>query len=212
MTAKSILLFSAALLMLTAPAGAADQQREYQPGLNFTAFNPKLMKKTEDAANETPLTPTAPTRPALPIAKAPTPIKPQVPGSAEEQQDTQTRIWNKYKALAAGQAEPSDQTKQQPDAPQSPSPTLEHMAPAAGTDQPSPATASQTQPMKTWSAPPSQLEQFKKEDTQKQTSGIASLLQEWKASKSQQREMRSLRFAAPPQNAQPENSGTQNAP
>lgn len=137
MKTKIFIMLAVFCMMASLPSLA--QGPEYKPGLNYTAFKNPPLPKPE------------------PTEEAKTAMPEEAP--AETPEARAERVWQKYKALAAGQV---------PDGPVKPTPPSVQPVSA----QPAAAAA----------AP---------------QSGLTAILQEWKNSKSNQREMRSRSFATP---------------
>jgi len=112
-----------------------------------------------------------PAAPAAEAAQSPTLPAATPEQTQEEEQDPATRVWNKYKALATGEtAEAEDSAKNAPQKPITPA--------VAQPDKPTKPTANTKQEKPT-------------------TSGMGAILEEWKNSKTNQREMRSKSFKVP---------------
>jgi hypothetical protein len=174
MQLKSTLVFACLLISCATPTTAQESQRELKSGLNYTrVYNKPATEKPQSPQIEKPTPPDTPQ-----VMMAP-------PSSAEPvPEDTKTRIWNKYKALATGKAA----TPQTPE------------APPAQTQ----ASAAQGMQSKTMKLDQPPLSQQAATAPPAPASGITAILQEWKTSKSQQSEMRSKSFKVPEINTQPE--------
>lgn len=162
------------------PALAQNPERELSSGLNYTT----IYNKPKPAAADKPDVPQA-QAPLKPIAPKISMTAPAAPPETKE--DSQTRIWNKYKALAMGKAVEEQQntappTEKKPAAPQT-----------QGMHTKTLKTDLAAAPQQSASAP---------------ASGITAILQEWKSSKSQQSEMRSKSFKVPDTLAEPKTAPT----
>ncbi len=94
-----------------------------------------------------------------------------VENAPKEEQDPATLVWNKYKELATGQTQEQKAAEKGPKKPKSPKkPSVDKPA-AKSPDH--------------------------EADTEKQQSGFAAILNEWKSSKDSQKEMRSKSFKTP---------------
>ncbi|MCC6598516.1 MAG: hypothetical protein IT559_06985 [Alphaproteobacteria bacterium] len=146
-------------IAFSAPATA--QQRELTPGMHYTRiYNDPL--------------PNAPTAPAVPSVQKPAPPqRPQSastsPAQAEEivEESAQSRVWNKYKALAAGTAGP---------------PAEESAAAQTAESAPSPSP---------------RMVQKTSVQVEGPKSAVAELIGRWHEQKEQQKDMRSKSFAVP---------------
>jgi hypothetical protein len=179
---KSILVFSLLLTTYALPLYAQNPERELSSGLNYTT----VYNKPKPAAADTPDVPQAQS-PLKPIAPKISMTAPAAPPETKE--DSQTRIWNKYKALATGKAGEEQQNTAPP------------------TEQKPAATQTQGMHTKTLKtdlvAAPQQSA-----PAPAPASGITAILQEWKSSKSQQSEMRSKSFKVPDTLAEPKTAPT----
>lgn len=170
MNLKSIFVLFLVILVGVVGFNAEDanaQERELKSGLNYTAIYNKP-KPTEVDAVKTPEAPAAPE-----ISATPTSTEVSTPLENEEI----TRIWNKYKALATGKASTETQAENE-----NAKTTLEDTQ-SSQMKKLTPATALTPAP----AAAPAPAS----------STGIAGILQEWKASKAQQSEIRSKSFKVP---------------
>lgn len=151
MNAQIILLLGLAACVLVPAASAGAQERDLSPGLRYTAIGNKPVAR--------------PVSPEAPAVERPVAGK---SGDAIEQESTESRIWNKYKALAAGTA--GDE---------------------AGATSPAEAAPAATpeKAIRQKTAPSIKIEGPK--------STVAELIGRWQDSKAQQKDMRSKSFQVP---------------
>lgn len=137
------------------PWRASAQQRDLKPGLNYTAVYNKPLKRA------------APPEGGEPAAS---PEEETAPGTISKE-SAESRIWNKYKALAAGTA------GQLPETPEKPAP-------------PEPASSPESKSGKVAMNGPSITIEGPK-------STVAELIGRWQERKEQQKDMRSKSFQVP---------------
>lgn len=152
MNAQIIFLLGVAAAFALLPAASAHaQQRELKPGLNYTSIYNKPVKRPEP-----------PEKPSV--------EKPASPENAPEtitEESAESRIWNKYKALATGTAGQAE-TSEEPELPKE-----------------------ETEKTASRSATPASI----KIEGPKST--VAELISRWQEQKEQQKDMRSKSFQVP---------------
>ena len=172
---KTLLALTAAAItsgsFYLAPAHA--QQRELQSGLNYTTMGRKA--KPAEAKTEEASSPAKPTdlprasrgKATLPPVNA-TVNKDQKPQAQET--DEATRIWNKYKELATGTAAKDEENKDEKKSAKAP-------------EAPTPPTVDNPQ-----------LQGAGKTAAAPQQNAFGAILEEWKNTKEDRRDMRSMTF------------------
>jgi len=163
---KQISLLGIFILLFGVAPCAMAQDHELEPelhGLTFAHTTPR-----EDA-------PAAKQHRILPLAT------PQTSNPPEDSMSPEQKIWEKYKALAAGEAK---QEPQQTDGSGQQEKTLHINAPGRPTPPASPLSGGQS----------AQTAQAQKGPT---GSGMSSVLEQWQANKTEQRDMRSKSFPVP---------------
>lgn len=164
MSMQIILLLGLAAFVFLPVSSARAQERDLSPGLHYTTIYNKPIPR--------------PAPPEEPVVERPSVEKPVAAGEAESEtikdESTESRIWNKYKALATGTAEGESGESQKKSSEQ-------HRESPDG---------SKENPARRASSPPA----IKIEGPK---SSVAELIGRWQEQKEQQKDMRSKSFKVP---------------
>ncbi|MCB1562835.1 MAG: hypothetical protein KDJ75_04605 [Alphaproteobacteria bacterium] len=178
--------FCLTVLLLSGPLSLAaqaeqTQRKEFSPGIHYTAIGNKNASQEENT-------------PAASQGTHESAAEETDPENAAEAPSEHDRIWNRYKALAAGQnpdeAKPDEQPEQKQSAlPKTPVKPQKATAPTA-----------QNMSARTRAQPRSQQRMDPKagrDETLPQPAGLASIIEEYRRTKDQRREMKHLRISEP---------------
>lgn len=173
---QSLCLTVLLLSGLLSPAAHAEQtqRKEFSPGIHYTAIGNKNSSERENA-------PAASEDTGEPVAEAPS---------------EHDRIWNRYKALAAGQNPDENDPDKQDALPKAPVKPQKATPPTA----PEPHAQTHTQPR------PRQRMDTKAvtDEALPKSAGLAGIIEEYRRTKDQRREMKHLRISQPEAPAPPE--------
>ncbi|MEZ5919470.1 MAG: hypothetical protein R3D66_06085 [Alphaproteobacteria bacterium] len=186
--------FCLTVLLLSGPFSLAaqaeqTQRKEFSPGIHYTAIGNKNASQEENS-------------PAASQDTAESAVGETDPENAADTPSEHDRIWNRYKALAAGQnpdeAKPDEQPGQnrQSALPKTPAKPQKAEAPTA----PDLSRQTRAQPRAQQRMDPRSL----KDETLPKPAGLASIIEEYRRTKDQRREMKHLRISQPETPVAPE--------